>query len=342
MDIRRSAAEFLAATANAPAPAPAPVEQPATEPAAPTEAGTTPATEEAPPAVEPSTEETSAEPATEGEATVAQETETPTEEGETPIPDAKTLRISPREDDQVGRLAAAFQRRNRDWTLKECMAAAEKQLGIAPEQATPAAPKDTPGKPQLPQTVEAVDNTVNTLMEERTKAFSELRFEDVAKIDVQVRSLDLHRTKLERDAEKQQIQQAQAYDRGFVASENQAKALYDFASNPESPGGKRMQEIEAAMEQTGDPLYFSPEKPLRIAQMVALELNIAPRRKGAPPAPAKAAATTQAPQAKKQVLPGGSTVPPVAKPNPIEAKITSARSPQDIRKVMAEMGIPQM
>lgn len=218
--------------------------------------------------------------------------------------------------------------------MKQAMDAAAKQLGIEPESAPAAIPAPA-AKNDLPATVEGVDSSVEALQAERLKALSELRFEDVGKIDVGIRKLDLHRMKLERDADKHQQAQAVEYDRKFDSSVTQSHALYDFASNPDSEGGKRMVEIEQALKETNDPLYDSPDKPLKIAQMVATELNIAPRRKGAP---AKAAAPA-APAQKKQVLPGGSTAPAAAKPPAIDAKIQQANTPHALRQIVAEMGI---
>lgn len=330
VEVRRLAQEFLnSPESQPPAPAaepaaPVPAEAPATEtpaeetPAEPTEA--TPTPEDAPPAEEP----------------VPAEPEQPEAPGPVPIPDANQLRIRPPTDDKQGRLAAAFMQRNKDWTMKQAMDAAAKQLGIEPEIAPTATP--TPAqKTDLPATVEGVDSSIEALQVERLKAFTELRFEDVAKIDSSVRKLDVHRLKLERDGDRQQQAQAAAYDRQFDSSVTQSHALYDFATKPDSEGGKRMLEIEQALKETNDPLYNSPDKPLKIAQMVATELNIAPRRKGAP-APAKAAAPA-VPAQKKQVLPGGSTAPAAVKPPAIDAKIQQANTPHALRKLVEEMGI---
>src|ERR1019366_6239096 len=76
------------------------------------------------------------------------------------------------------------------------------------------------------------------------------------------------KTKAEREA---------AYDRAFDASEEKAIRLYDFVSDPNSVGRKRMLEIEADLLANDDPLYYDPNKPLIIAQMVGKEMRVAPK-----------------------------------------------------------------
>lgn len=318
-------------------------------------AGETPAAEAAPAAEAPEGETAPEETAAaEGEAatteTPASETEAaPTgddgDEGDGPVSPstAKKLRLRLPENDQVGRLAAALLQRNRDWTLGEAYAAAQKQLGVKPEQQQAAeTPKADPAKPALPTSIEAVDQAIENFEAEREKALTELRFEDVAKIDRQIRTHDRHRLNLEREAERTEAKRAAEYSKAFEASDAKAVELYPQAADPESPFGQRMREIESEMETLGDPLFNSPDKPLKIAQMVAAEMNIAPRRKGTPVAPAKAAApaTAPTPAKPKQVLPsGGSRTAPA--PNPttaIQSQVAGIKSVHEIRKFLKTVG----
>lgn len=307
-------------------PTPAPAEEPEATPASEeTPAETPEATPEAP--------ETPAETPVETE---------PEEEGggddPTPIQGNRAhLRFAP--DDKVGRQAAALMKRNRDMGMEEAVAKARQMLGIKdPAQpATPEAPKS-----DLPQTIEEVDTQLDKLDADREKALVELRFEDVAKIDRATRKLDRHRLQLKEDGHRQQAEQAASYDRQFTASEAKAAELYAFATDPESPGGKRMIEIEADLKANGDPLYNSPDKPLRVAQMVAAELNIAPRKKGAPAAPAKPAAAPVAAAPKKGILPtGGSRTAPVTQTpeSAVTAKFKDVKNPTQLRKAMQALGV---
>jgi hypothetical protein len=313
--------------------APAKAAEPAVEPAAPAET----------PVTEPVVETTPAEPEVAAEPEVElSEDEPVVDQGDGPVTAVKSrkLRMNLPEGDEVGRLAAAYQHRNRDWPLQQCLEAAQKQLGITPQTATAPAEPDKP-KSGLPETVEAVDTAIESLEAERSKALIELRFEDVSAADLSLRRLDRQRMKLEKDGERQQVEQTNAYERGFASSDAKAIELYEFAGNLESPGSKRMLQIDADLKANGDPLYDSPDKPLRIAQMVAAELKIAPRRKDQP-APAKAAAPV-APAPKKQMLPGGgsSTTPPATQLSALDTKVQTmrARTMSEIRARDKALGL---
>jgi hypothetical protein len=285
-----------------------------------------------------------------GETPAAPEGETPAEpetpadpdaapEGETPETTEKNrFRLRLKQDDKAGKLAISIMRGDPSLTMEEALMNARAELGIKTPTAAPAEPEQTKPGSDLPQTIEAVDSTIERLEAERTKAVKDLNFESVDEIDRNLRRLDRQRNVIERQTEQQQAEQAAAYERNFSASERKAADLYDFASKPDSEQGKRMLEIEGELQANNDPLYFDPEKPLRIAQMVAKEFNIAPKSKVAKPAPVKPAPTAPAP--KKNILPTGSTVPPATSPNgEIAKKITAASTPADLRKLMAGFGV---
>jgi hypothetical protein len=219
------------------------------------------------------------------------------------------------QNDKVGRLAAAFMRRNRDLSMEGALDRARDQLGIK----APGTP-DEPAGPEsnLPKTVDEATAEIAKLRAERKKANTDLRFEEVSDLSDKLEDLIQHRFTLERLEEKKQVEAASAYDQQFAASEQRAVDLFDFAGKPDSPGGQRMLEIEQSLKDTEDPRYYSPNKPLIVAQLAAAELKIAPRRKGAPPVPAKAAAPANGvPPAKKNVLPsGGSRTTPIPQNQP--------------------------
>lgn len=313
------------------------------------------------PVVAPAVEETPAEPAPEAE--VQPEGETPAVEAEA-TPGAEETQTEPEteetedsgdgpvtpisgkrahlrlpENDQVGRLAAALMKRNRDMPMEEAVAKARDQLGIQPAVAATKAAEEAP-QSKLPKTVQEVNALTTQKLADLKKAMSEVRFEDAADIQAELMQLTQHRSDLERSAERESTQAAAKYDTDFSASERKAVDLYPFAADPKSIGGKRMSEIERVLQQNQDPLYNSPDKPLRIAQMVAAELSIAPRSKTPP---AKPAAAPVAPAPKKGVLPSGSsrTIPPVAnQPPAIDAQIRAANTPHELRKVMKSLGLP--
>ena len=332
---RRELAERMLKEARNKPPEAPPQETPAGE-QPPAEPEATPESTEA---TSPETTET---PETEATPETQLETE-PTDDGNTPtIPTAKQLRVTLPENDKVGRLASSFLRRNRDWTMEQAMDAARNQLGIKPAEAKP---ETEPAKTtsDLPQDVAGVDAALDALETEIIKANDELRFTDAAKMANKSRLLERHRMKLELDGEKQQVRAAADYDQGFRSSEAKAAELYDFASKPDSAGAKRMLEIEAELQDLDDPLHYSPDKPLKIAQMVAAELNIAPRRKGTPAAPAKPAVPA-VPPAKKNVLPTGAsrTAPTTATPaNTMNQEIAAAKTLGELRAVKKKYGFPE-
>lgn len=301
--------------------------------------------EETPAATE---EEAAAEPEAQPETPAEEATEA--EEGEQedggdgPIQPvrAKRIRMQLPQGDEVGRLTAALLQRNRDWTMEEALSAARKQLGIK----DPGAKKDEAAAPKsdLPETVEAADAMIEQLEAAHEEAMKNVELDKVATLARQLRKLDRHRSTLERDAQQKQVTARAEFDRKFDASESKAAELYAFASDPESPGGKRMREIERELKANDDPLYYSADKPLKIAQMVAAELNIAPRRKGAPQAPAKAAVpATAAPKKPTQVIPSGAsrTTPPATAQKPaIDAEVSSVKTLADLRKLQKSLGLP--
>ncbi len=263
-------------------------------------------------------------------------------EGDGPITPVTGKRAHLRlaENDSIGRLAASLMKRNRDLPMSEAVDKAKAQLGIkAPSEETPAAQQP---KSDMPETVEATDSEIEKMEGEFEKAGVELRFEDQAKINRSLRKLDRHRIVLERDGERKSAQQADEYNRQFDAAVNKASELYAFVSDPESAGAKRMLEIESVWKANDDPMYFSPNKALKAAQIAASELLIAPKKKGATTAPVKPAAPAAPPTVKKQVLAtGGSrTTAPTANQKPaIDTKVQAAKNLTDLRSIRKELGL---
>ena len=92
------------------------------------------------------------------------------------------------------------------------------------------------------------DVEVKRLRAERRKANTDLRFEEASDMSDKLEDLIRHRFNLERNAERKAADQATAYHAAFSKSEARANELYEFAGNPESPGFKRMVEIDRELE----------------------------------------------------------------------------------------------
>jgi hypothetical protein len=136
------------------------------------------------------------------------------------------------------------------------------------------------------------EQLAQALRQSDEQAFAQAEATSKAQAAAQVATLEARITQLEQKlailqqpiaTPKQGPQEDQRaideYNRRFTASEAKATELYAFASRADSEGGKRMLEIEAELKAKNDPLYFSPDKPLIIARMVAREMRIAPRTK---------------------------------------------------------------
>ena len=310
------------------APDPTPVEEPAETPAE----GDTPPSE---PAEEPAP---------------AEETVTPEADDDTEVDDgeltpltAKNIKVKPREDDQVFRLQLRIMKRNRDLTGEEALARARKELGLdKPAEAKTQAPARKPDG--LPDTPEEIQAKIIELKAKRKTASSNLELETYDQLTEQIEALAEKRTVVIEEAKEAQASAVRVYKSGFAASQAKAEDIYAFAADPESPGGKMMIEIDAALEANSDPLFNDPNKPLKLAQMAATRLNIPPKTK-TPAATAKAAAPKApvVPAPKKDVIPGGSssTTPRTASVlKPLDQKIQdNARNSKVLDQTLRELGI---
>jgi len=261
------------------------------------------------------------------------------------------LRLPP-ETDQVGRLALGYLKRNRDWTLEQAMDAARNSLGVKPEPAKATTPEPAAEKqPGVFTTLEELDTETDRLESEKEKATTDLRFDDAAKLERQLRRLDRQRLDLV-DQQRQQRAEEQTraeatYNQQFDASHKRATELYDFATDPKSEGAQRMVEIEEALRQAGDPLYTSPNKPLVIAQMVARELRIPPKTagaKGTAKAPATKPAAPAAPataKPKSVLTEGGATTTPATSGSTSKfvEQVQSVKTLADFNKIADRLGI---
>lgn len=192
---------------------------------------------------------------------------------------------------------------NRDIEGPEAFERARAKLGLPPTNPAPAlAAEGDEGQPAaepgLPATVEAVRAAIAEARELRNKA----QFEDFdlevardaqARLDLLTDHLDTVR-QAEANAAVQAAEQDRAeqarFDSDFQASAEQAASLYPQTTQLNSAFVARCQEIDKALKATDNDLYYAPNKPLKIAQMVATEMGIAPRVPSTKPAPAPAAA----------------------------------------------------
>jgi hypothetical protein len=331
---------FHARPKPAPIPEPVPAEKPAeaivAEPATPE---VTPETATVPDPEAPASSDP------EAPATPEPEEAEDDEPGDTAIKAGK-IRVRLPENDDVGREAMTFLKRNRDWTLEQAMEAARQKLGIEPETA-PEATIPTPLTNALPNTVESVNAEISKLQAQKKEAATALRVEEMADIDDKIDALRDHRLELRETQRetttRQKSQAATEYAQGYEASEQLAVETYRFASVPTSEAGKRMAEIDAALERNNDPLFNDPNKPMIVAQMVAREFSIAPMSKNAAKPGKPAPVVPPAPAQKKGILPSGSdrTAAPTtpSTPNAEVAQIAGINQMKDLKAFYKSKGI---
>lgn len=271
-------------------------DEPGTTPAAPT-------TEEEPaPAAEPTTQ---VEPTEEEE-------EDEDEDGGKKLPQQRITARSELDDKIL-----FLYRRNKDWTLDQAKEEAKKQLGITDEGTTPQQETEEPDN--LPKTHEEftalrkdIRKQIREAREEAAVAGTEFDLDKQGQALRKVNELEAQLDELDEAAPKIQAKQetakaaAQAeYDRTYAADSARALDLYPEAQNKESEFWKRVVQVDATLEQEGDPLFNDPAKTTAIFRMVAREMNVAPKAtaKAAPSTPAKPAAKPARP-APAPIAPG--------------------------------------
>lgn len=227
--------------------------------------------------------------------TEAQEEETPAETE--PEPKGKTkigpqYRIQPVDDTDAKVLA--LRKSNPGMTLAAALYQVTGQV-IHPQ--APAAQAE-PAKAETPAavidpgpTVESIDARQAEALKELQAAYTEMDFEKVGAIQVELHQLGEQKNTAVR-------KQAEAAHAGKVAWEQecdkfeaQAIALYPTAAAPNSALHQQILALEAELERNNDPILNRSDAVLRITQMAAAQLAIAPSTVKAvsTPPPAKAA-----------------------------------------------------
>lgn len=179
----------------------------------------------------------------------------------------------------------------------KAVAALAKAKGIslveaAQQYAALSTPKEQPQEQQIsaeaPETVKSVTAKIKELEAQAKASATALNFDEAEDFRAQANDL---RDKLidlklsERDAEKQaEARKAQEFYAKFEASENKALQFYPDAGKADSPLAKEMAALDAQMQELGDPLYYSEDKPFILAKQAAVRLGIPMTKPGEKPA----------------------------------------------------------
>lgn len=232
-------------------------------------------------------------------------------------------------DDLVEQRAFDLKRRNRDLSMRECIERAEKELEVDAQ----GEPRPNPESEQddgMPRTVAEAEAEIDRLSDEAKKAYGEdLDFEKGAELQARINKLNRLVGKLQLSEMEQGRNQASARDQAYRDAERKAVELYDFVTDPKHPGIKLMEDINERLRDAGDPLYDDPEKPLRIAQMAARELGIAPKGKTRKQTGVKSPG--KAPRGKPTVQPvsGNARTNPKTNAGQLDEAVESINSPDD-------------
>ena len=207
-------------------------------------------------------------------------------------------RIRPRSDtdEQVLQLMS----RNQDMTLEEALA---KVKGHTTSEQQDTAQADSPVPPAV-----AAASSLDALVARQEEVYQELQaaqadmdFELAGRLQVEALKLIEEKARAEALKTQADAQEAAAWDRQVQQAEAKALALYPSMEAPNSALFARMEAIHAVMEANADPLIHSPEYGLKLAQMAAGQLGIAPQVTS--PAPAAAAQAAISPRAPMRVTP---------------------------------------
>jgi hypothetical protein len=257
------------------------------------------------------------------------------------------FRSTMREEDDVGRLAMSLKHRNKDWTLEESVQAARKHLGkdsdAQPAPAPVAAAPET--APPAVDELAGIEAKIAEVKAQRKAAMANVELDKVAELDEQLDALKDQRTEA-KTAPKPTPKPADTqgkpanladYNAAFDASLAKAANLYPFIQEAESAAAMRMVEIDNALEANKDPLFSAPDKPLRIAQMVAAEMAIAPRTASAVKTPTAAKSQQVTSRSVSPIASGASrTTTTRTQDASSAAEILSIKTPEDLERYLAK------
>jgi hypothetical protein len=237
------------------------------------------------------------------------------DDGQSPAPAAQ--------QDPLDATVAALRAANPQLSLKQALTLAEQALGVdEPVQQV----DDTPPPPAVTD-LRAELKALKAQHLKMTREYADdSEFEDVEK-----RILEIE-TDLIPAAQQFEQQRHVQIAHEFEQHAARAVELYPDAATAGSPLYNRMAEIHDDLEANGNPLVNAPDKALRIAQMAANELNIAPRRATAPAKPG-----TRSPAPMTRPLADAHSRTSAPRQTRVEQVIESISSTEDFEKLVRSM-----
>ena len=194
------------------------------------------------------------------------------------------VRLQPKDDHEAK--ALELKKRNPDMSLAECL-----ERTKPPEAASEEGEEgDQQPKDELTEQYDAVQSEIEELEKKQLDLTEEMEFTEAAKVAKEIRALDkklstLHvqreQKRLSTEKEEQSLAEKE-YDAAEEASKAKAMEFYPDVTNAKSKLVARMVEINEQLKEADDDLYYSPDKHLKVAQMAARDLSIAPKTKTEP------------------------------------------------------------
>jgi hypothetical protein len=186
-------------------------------------------------------------------------------------------------------LAMKIAARNPDMSFAEAERRANKQLGISAETedaGEEGGRKTTETKAEakegnLPDTVEGTKALIADLKAKRSAALGkDMNFTLAAELIDQIEAAQEHMSALREAGIRKEEQGRSKFEADVQAAKGRAVEVYPDVTKADSPLVAKMREIDAQLEADENPLFHSPDKYFKVAQMAANELGIAPRRPG--------------------------------------------------------------
>jgi len=187
------------------------------------------------------------------------------------------------------------------------------KYGDSPKPAEVADP-DAPA----PRTLDMVQAEIAAKEQEADEAAEQIDTSAMNRLNKELRALEREHFKLEREDETSQMSAQEHEDASFQAdvdaSQSRAVEIYPVVGEKDHAIHAKADEIWKSMESEGNPLIFEASAPLKVYQMAANDLGIAPRMAGASPAAANTRSNLSTPAAPKKPQSVQSTA--VRRPNP--------------------------
>jgi len=204
---------------------------------------------------------------------------------------------------EIERKAILLRQRNPDMSLAEALSRVSPQQETAIESAP---------SPILPSEQEVADRIME-LKAAKKDALANVELDKLYDIDEQIEAAKDQISNIRVQKAQEQVQENARFENTVSTSKTRAVDLYPDVTKAESPLVQKMIEIDNRLKDSENPLYYSAEKPLKVAQMAANELGIPPRDPRQQPSSSKA--TTSPQRTPAAPANGRPTTPPIAPAN---------------------------